>query len=90
MTHMRKITISVPPGLVDDLDYLAGRMGVSRSAIISEVLSGSLEEMRAIMEQVPENPTQADVLRMRGDSAELVRQRLASLQGIANDLFAKP
>lgn len=90
MSLMRKITISVPPGLVDDLDYLAGRMGVSRSAIISEVLSGSLEEMRAIMEQVPENPTQADVLRMRGDSAELVRQRLASLQGIANDLFAKP
>lgn len=90
MSLMRKITISVPPDLVEDLDYLAGRMGVSRSAIISEVLGGSLEEMRALMELVPENPTQADVLRMRGESADLIRQRLASLQGIANDLFPKP
>lgn len=88
MTHMRKITISVPPSLVDDLDYLAGRMGVSRSAIITEVLGGSIADMRALIELIPENPTPADALRYRGESAELIRQRLASLQGIAHDLLA--
>jgi len=88
MTHMRKITISVPPSLVDDLDYLAGRMGVSRSAIITEVLGGSISDMRALIELIPENPTPADALRYRGESAELIRQRLASLQGIAHDLLA--
>lgn len=88
MSHMRKITISVPPELVADLDYLAGRMGVSRSAIISEVLGGSIADMRGLFELVPENPTPSDALRYRGESAELIRKRLASLQGIAHDLLS--
>jgi len=88
MTPMRKITISVPPTLVDDLDYIAGRMGISRSAIIAELMCDTIAHMRAMVELVPENPTPADALRYRGESAELVRQRLASLQGIAHDLLA--
>lgn len=88
MAHMRKITISVPPDLVADLDYLSGRMGVSRSAIITELMGGAISDMRALIALIPENPTPADALRYRGESAELIRQRLASLQGIAHDLLA--
>lgn len=89
MANLRKISVSLPEELVVNLDYLASRTGTSRSAIISEFLSEAAEHTRKLLELVPPNPTAADVVRMRGESEVVVRERLASLQGIANDLFSK-
>ena len=89
MSKTRKISVSLSGSLVDDLDYISARMGVSRSAIISEFMADALSEARRGFELVPPNPTPADVVRMRGESEEVIRQRLASLQGIADDLFSK-
>lgn len=89
MSKTRKISVSLPDGLVDDLDYISGRMGVSRSSIIAEFMTEALSETRKLFELVPPNPTPADVVRMRGESAAVIRQRLASLQGIAHDLFSE-
>lgn len=89
MSKTRKISVSLSGSLVDDLDYISARTGVSRSAIISEFMAEALSEARRVFELVPPNPTPADVVRMRGESEELIRQRLASLQGIADDLFSK-
>lgn len=83
-----KISVTVSPELVANLDYVAGRMGVSRSAIISEVLSGPIADMRTMLEQLPLDPTPADVVRFRGASAEVVKDRLTNLQGIADDLLS--
>lgn len=90
MSKMRKITISMPEELVTNLDYLAVRTGTSRSAIISEFLADGVEHTRKLFELIPPNPTPADVVRMRGQSEGIVRDRLASLQGMAHDLFSKP
>lgn len=89
MSKTRKISVSLPDGLVADLDYISGRMGVSRSAIIAEFMTEALAETRKLFELVPPNPTPADVVRMRGESADVIRQRLSSLQGIANDLLSE-
>ena len=89
MSKTRKISVSLSGSLVDDLDYISARMGVFRSAIISEFMADALSEARRVFELVPPNPTPADVVRMRGESEEVIRQRLASLQGIADDLFSK-
>ena len=86
--NLSKIS-NVPPELVTDLDYVAGRLGVSRSALISEILPESLSFMRTMLEQVPLNPTPDDVLRFRGESAELVRVKIESIKGMTDDLFAK-
>lgn len=88
--NLSKISITVPPELVADLDYVSRRLGVSRSALISEILPESLGIMRSMLEQVPLNPTPEDVLRFRGESAELVRGKIESLKGMTDDLFAKP
>lgn len=88
--NLSKISITVPPELVADLDYVSGRLGVSRSALISEILPESLGIMRSMLEQVPLNPTPEDVLRFRGESADLVRGKIESLKGMTDDLFAKP
>ena len=87
MRKQSKISVTVSPSLVADLDYVAARMGVSRSAIISEVLAPPVADMRAMLEQLPLNPTPADVVRFRGASAEVVKDRLTNLQGIADDLL---
>ena len=89
MSQTRKISVSLSAQLVDDLDYMSARMGVSRSAIIDNIMGEVLGETRRLFEMIPPNPTPADIVRMRGESVDVIRQRLASLQGIANDLLSK-
>lgn len=86
--NLKKISITVSPELAADLDHVAGRLGVSRSAIISGLLAAPVSDMRAMLDQLPLNPTPADVVRFRGASAEVVRDRLSNLQGIADDLLS--
>ncbi len=85
---MVKIAMSMPPALVDDLDYLTGRLGVSRSALAAELLSDAVSEMRRVVSLIPPNPTPADLLRMRGESEAFIRQRIASATHMADDLFS--
>lgn len=87
--NLSKISITIPPELLVDLDYVSGRLGVSRSALIAEVLPEALGFMRGMLEQVPLNPTPDDVLRFRGESAELVRKKIDSIREMSDDLFAK-
>lgn len=87
--NLSKISITIPPELLADLDYVSGRLGVSRSALISEVLPQGLQMMRSMLEQVPLNPSPDDVLRFRGESADLVREKIESLRGMSDDLFSK-
>lgn len=89
MANTLKISVSLPAELVENLDFLSSRMGVSRSAIISEALSESMADAARLVRLIPPNPTPADVLRMRGESEELVRDRLASVNSmLSGDLFA--
>ena len=87
--NLSKISITIPPELLADLDYVSGRLGVSRSALIAEVLPEALGVMRTMLEQVPLNPTPDDVLRFRGESAELVRKKIDSIREMSDDLFAE-
>ena len=87
-TPLRKIAVTLPPALVDDLDLVSARLGISRSAAIAELLSGPVGEVRRLLDQLPLNPTPADVVRFRGASVEVVKDRLTNLQGIADDLLS--
>lgn len=87
--NLSKISITIPPELLTDLDYVSGRLGVSRSALIAEVLPQALQMMRSMLEQVPLNPSPDDVLRFRGESADLVREKIESLREMSDDLFSK-
>lgn len=79
MTSTRKLSVSLASHLVDDLDVLSARLGVSRSAIISGVLAEPLHAARVVLEAIPLDQTPGDAVRMRGDSIEIVQARLASL-----------
>lgn len=89
MAKMRKVSLALAPAVVDDLDYVSGRLGVSRSALASDLLGKVAADMRKLLEQVPLSPTPVDVVRFRGESAKLVEVRINELRGIAHDLFSK-
>lgn len=84
---MVRMSFTVPPTIRQNLDYLSVRMGVTKSALVSELLATPLADLRDLMELVPENPTRDDVLRARGKSNELILRRLRSLRSIEGDLF---
>lgn len=85
----QKVSLALDPSLVIDLDYIAERTRVSRSALVSELLAEPAGEVRRLLEMIPESPTPADLIRFRGESEQVVRSRLESLKGITDDLFAR-
>ena len=89
MPKMTKVSLSLPPSLVVNLDYLSARLGVSRSALVGQFLEDGVSEMRKLLEVIPPSPTPADMLRLRGESAEVVRARLSTLKGLSDDLFSE-
>ena len=87
MTH-RKITVSIPDYVVDDLDYVSGRISTTRSALLSNMLAEPAACLRALLEDLPENPTDADILRSRGASARLIDARIQNIKNTETDLFS--
>jgi predicted DNA-binding protein len=84
---MVRVSFTIPPQIRTDLDYLSSRLGVSKSALVSELLGGPLGDLRELMEMVPENPTTEELLRARGKSNSLIAHRLRNLRKIEGDLF---
>jgi hypothetical protein len=84
---MVRVSFTIPPEIRTDLDYLSTRLGVSKSALVSELLGAPLGDLRQLMEMVPENPTTEDLIRARGKSNSLIAHRLRNLRAIEGDLF---
>lgn len=84
---LQRTTFTVPDDLVRDLAYLSKRVGVSRSALVSSLLTQPVHDLRHLVEQIPESPTPADVRRLRGESEKIVHERLEALKGLEDDLF---
>lgn len=83
----RKIHVSIPDTVVEDLDYISKRMGITRSALLSNLIAEPTYDLRTLMETVPENPTPQDIMRSRGASASLIKKRLDDFSSIADDLL---
>lgn len=83
-----KISVTVPPELLADLDHVAARLGVSRSALVSGLLGDVLPDMRTVLDAIPLSPEPLDMVRFRGASAEIVRKRLDEVQELDSDLFS--
>lgn len=84
---MVRMTFTLPPQLREDISYLAGRLGVTRSALVGQLMGESMADLRRLVEQIPDNPSDVDIRRFRGSSEELVSQRVGSLRRMGDDLF---
>ena len=80
MSTIKRLSLSVPLDLAADLDYVHRRIGVSKSALVSELLSPGLRDVRLLLESLPDDPTPDDLVRLRGASADLVADRVDRYQ----------
>ena len=85
---MVRMSLTVTPSLSSDVGYIASRIGITKSALIGQLLNESVADLRQLLEAVPERPDKGDVLRFRGQSEALVSERMDSLRRLDNDLFS--
>ena len=94
MSGSKRCSVSLPTTLVDDLDYVSGRLKMSRSALLSAILSEGLPHLAHIVSTLPDDPstvTAADARRFRGAAVDLLTEQVASIlrTGGQDDLFRK-
>lgn len=85
----KKISVSISAPLVDDLQYLSARLGVSRSALITELLGEALPALASVLRMVPEGASPEEAKRLRGASVGVIRARLAEAQRAADEFEAE-
>lgn len=88
MSDIKRVSLSLPSSVVDDLDYVSERLGISRSGFLTQVLLQSdLASLRALLASIPESPSEDDVKRFRGSSVDYIRERVEALQKLQGGLF---
>lgn len=84
MANMKRASFTLPPDVVDNLDYVSRRMGATKSSIVSELLTETLGPLSQLLRSIPEDATAADanaaLMRFRGASGDVIRGRLDTLR----------
>jgi predicted transcriptional regulator len=95
MAHSR-VTVSLPPEVAADLDYLSRVMGMSRSAIVSDVLEDAFRPLIALVDYHGaadfdgNDSASPQFKRLRGASAEYIRQEFARLRRESQSINLDP
>jgi hypothetical protein len=88
MASSKRVTISLPGKIADDLDFISARLGVSRSAFLSQLLTeANLGDLRSLVSTLPESPSEGDTRRFRGESRQFVKSRIDQLHTMQGGLF---
>lgn len=84
MSDIKRCTMSLPADLVSQLDKLSTLAGISRSALVAELLAepvGVLDRMISV-----DNLPEPDGLRrLRGDSMAYVQDKVSELRRLLDD-----
>lgn len=88
MARMKRVSFTVPADVADEIAYIAKRVGVSRSALVTDVLRETIDTVGPMIRSVPESPTDVDVVRFRGESERVVTERLEHARRLKDDLFS--
>jgi len=78
----KRVSVSVPAEVWDEVIFVAGRMGISRSSLVTEALEGMVSAVVPLVKMTPKQPTPADVRRLRGASVELIKTKIAETMAL--------
>lgn len=88
MSGITRVSVSLPSDLVSDLDYIAGRLGVSRSGLLAQMLvSADLGRLRSLLSAIPDEPSGTDAKRFRGESRSYIADQLRRVIDLQGGLF---
>jgi hypothetical protein len=81
MSANTRVTITLSAQTADDLGVVSRTLGITRSALIAELLAMSSAELHAASLKSAYRPAHSDepALRLRGDSAEVIQSRIGAL-----------
>lgn len=85
--HVR-ISLTIPENLNRKLDSISRNTGISRSALVSELLSDRVSEIHSIVAQNSQAGTAGTIKRMRGASTREIQRTLSNIMdylGLGDD-----
>lgn len=85
--HVR-ISLTIPENLNRKLDSISRNTGISRSALVSELLSDRVSEIHSIVAQNSQSGTAGTAKRMRGASTREIQRTLSNIMdylGLGDD-----
>lgn len=82
----KSVSLSLPESLVADLNYLHRRLGISKSALVTVLMSDGVRSFRSMVEVLPDNPSEQDIRRLRGESVNLITTQLRDIQSQVDTL----
>lgn len=92
MANMKRVSFTLPPAVVDNLNFISRRLGVSKSSVVGDLLGKGLSPLAELLRVLPADSTSApdDVIRrLRGASGEQIRGQLEHLREVF-DLLEDP
>jgi hypothetical protein len=85
-----RATFSLPAELARNINRLAKRMGVSQSALLTELLTEPIDAMCGVIDEIPTaGATPDDVKRAKGKSIALIRDVVQQAQALTTELDAE-
>jgi hypothetical protein len=81
-----RISLYISEDLNSNLNLLSRRMGISKSILVTKLLSVPVDDLVSMFSSIPEKPTGADVLRFKGKSMDIVNQRVDELREILKEV----
>lgn len=88
MAEMTRVSLTLPPAVVEDLAYVARRLGVSRSALAADLLRDPLASTAETLREIDAPSVEPSTVRYRGESQRVVDERLESARRLGSDLFS--
>jgi len=90
MAKSVRCSFTLPAETADQLAAIAARLGISRSALVAELLSDTLGAMQLLIDVLPPGKvhrlSEDEVRRFRGASIDLIRKAVAEAQEAARDI----
>jgi hypothetical protein len=84
MGETTRVTVTLSLGTAEDLGFVSRTLGITRSALIAELLAMDSSELRVASVKGPYRPSLEPALRLRGNSAEVIQARIRELWGNLN------
>ena len=77
---IKRVTLSIPPEVASDLNFVHRRLNISKSALVTILLQDGLRDFRILLESLPPEPDDQDMKRFRGASAEMITSQMAAIR----------
>lgn len=86
---MKRISVSLPDEVTENLNTVSKRMGFSRSALVAQLLEGPVAQIMGLVGGLDLEPTEGDKRRYAGDSIQVLRDAVKDIQAQIDDLEGK-